>query len=194
MAKKTVDIICAHCGSVSTKRKDNVRSTMRRGGNLFCNQSCALAYRGGGGTPAERLAKTSKPNHDTGCLEWLGYTRSGYGSLSVNGRQEQAHRVSYEIAKGPIPGGLFVCHKCDNRLCINIDHLFLGTNRDNVNDMVSKRRHNFGDKHPGIIVTTELKEKIRELVGEGAAVRKIADLLGLKRSTVGKYAAVARKR
>lgn len=77
-----------------------------------------------------------------GCWEWTGcLTDSGYGLLTWAGKRDRAHRIAYRIFnKRSIPAGLFVCHKCDNRKCINPEHLFLGTNYDNVMDMVSKGR------------------------------------------------------
>ncbi|MHB0992643.1 MAG: HNH endonuclease signature motif containing protein [Burkholderiales bacterium] len=77
------------------------------------------------------------------CWEWVGNKNNkGYGQLSKGGRlgNALAHRVSYEIHNGKIPGGLFVLHKCDNPGCVRPDHLFLGTNSDNMQDMLKKGR------------------------------------------------------
>lgn len=76
------------------------------------------------------------------CWNWTGATfrDSGYGAINVGGQAMLAHRVSFLQHGLGNPGELFVCHRCDNRLCINPSHLFLGTNRDNVDDMLRKGR------------------------------------------------------
>src|SRR5689334_20332193 len=73
---------------------------------------------------------------------------SGYGQINVAHNIQTAHRLSWEIANGPIPNGMCVLHRCDVRSCVNPQHLFLGTHADNVVDKVSKDRHQYGERSP----------------------------------------------
>lgn len=82
-----------------------------------------------------------------GCWIWEGFIHdNGYGRASIGGRgmKQSAHRLFYEAHKGPIPEGMCVCHKCDTPLCVNPDHLFLGTTLDNNRDRAKKGRY-FGE-------------------------------------------------
>ncbi len=79
---------------------------------------------------------------ENGCWLWLASTfHNGYGQFQFEGRPQHASRVSYVLYKDEIPNGLFVCHTCDNPLCVNPEHLFLGTHKDNMQDKIKKGRH-----------------------------------------------------
>lgn len=107
----------------------------------------------------DRLVHIRTINPDTGCWEpTLKTDKNGYISTKVNGKQILLHRLSYETLVGPIPKGLCVCHKCDNRKCFNPEHLFLGTHQDNVNDMVEKGR--YVAPKPEKILTNEQEKQI----------------------------------
>jgi hypothetical protein len=81
-------------------------------------------------------------NKDTGCIEWSRATSFiGYGVVKHKQKQWQAHRFSWTFHFGKIPNGKIICHKCDNRKCINPDHLFIGVHKDNSQDMISKGRN-----------------------------------------------------
>ena len=130
------------------------------------------------------------------CWVWTGAKRSkGYGAFAyikngdvIHGR---AHRYSYELHTGPIPAGLFVLHRCDNPACVRPDHLFLGTNQDNVTDMMRKGRHvaggtyapgqyQRGEDHHNARLTPELVTNIRrEYEQGGTSFSRIATKYGI---------------
>ena len=94
------------------------------------------------------------------CHFWKGAkTKKGYGAIQMSGKIFPAHRLSYRLHKGPIPRGMLVCHRCDNPACINPDHLFLGTAKENTDDMSNKFRGLYGRKPIAIkdIITGETK-------------------------------------
>lgn len=96
----------------------------------------------------ERFWEKVNVNAPGGCWEWTGsrtMAGRGYGTIGIGGRSTLAHRVSWEIKNGPIPDGpghhgVCVLHRCDNPPCVRPDHLFLGTQKDNVEDMDTKGR------------------------------------------------------
>jgi len=107
------------------------RARLQRNGRLELEQ------------PTERIKRCVKVNKDTGCWEWTKYLNEfGYGRMRFNGKKELSHRVSYTVFVEPIPDGLLVLHTCDNPRCVNPEHLFLGTDKDNFEDAVAKGRIN----------------------------------------------------
>lgn len=89
----------------------------------------------------ERFWRHVDVKHFDECWEWDGALFSnGYGSIRIGSRRGLTHRIAYELKFGPIPNGLYVLHSCDNPKCCNPNHLFLGTQLDNMHDMHKKKR------------------------------------------------------
>lgn len=106
-------------------------------------------------TPRESLAdrfarRVVVPADERACHLWTGGAKlnGGYGSIGVGGRMARAHRVAWELANGPVPPGMCVCHRCDVPACVNVAHLFLGTHAENAADRNAKGRQAKGDGHP----------------------------------------------
>lgn len=119
-----------------------------------------------------------------GCWIWLGAKKeNGYGAFGLKEklkgyRTRYAHRVSWIIHKGSIPHRLFILHKCDNPPCVNPDHLFAGTQAENIADRIAKGRSNYGKGK----LTARDAQLIRKLGEHGLEHEKIAALFGITRS------------
>jgi hypothetical protein len=120
----------------------------------------------------------------SGCWIWTRSVlrpESPYGRFYWKGRMLPAHRHSYELHVGPIPDGLWVLHKCDNRQCVNPDHLYVGTLLDNHSDMDARGRRAVGLKHGMSKLTAKDVHFIR---ASGLSSRKVADILGVEKTAV----------
>lgn len=126
------------------------------------------------------------PRLDSACVLFDGCRqKNGYGKVTVRGRQLYAHRVAYEQAFGPIPRGLLVMHKCDNRLCINPKHLSLGTHADNSADMVLKGRQVTRPLVGDLNGMSKLSDdQRRNIARDTRPDRVIAEEYGVARSTI----------
>src|ERR1039457_5628606 len=98
------------------------------------------------------------------CWLWTASTFwDGYGQIGLDGKKMRAHRLSYEINIGEIPEGLLVCHSCDNPRCVRPEHLFLGSQADNAQDMILKERSCRGTKNSQAKLSKEDVVKIRDM-------------------------------
>lgn len=116
-----------------------------------------------------------------GCWEWRKYANEhGYGRLKVAGRMELAHIVAYRSFRGEIGPGLCVCHRCDNPLCINPLHLFLGTHEENLLDMRTKGRQVKGETHYRAKLNAQKAQAIRDRYASGSAsMTELAEQFGV---------------
>lgn len=127
------------------------------------------------------------------CWLWIGHkNENGYGLVTVGrGKQVRAHRYMYEKYNGKIKDNLLVCHKCDVRNCVNPDHLFLGTQKENMSDASNKSRIGYksfhGESHPMSKLTMAKAEEIRSLWAKGGLYqREIGERFGVSQAVVSK--------
>ena len=145
-------------------------------------------------SPTARFYKyISKSDHPLipfcDCWVWIGDChRDGYGRFRPGGSAPsvQAHRFSYELFNGPIPDGMKVLHSCDYHPCVNPNHLFLGTQKDNMQDMIKKGRK-FVESIPQKLSVEKVRE-IRSLIKQGITQKKIARNFGISQQTVSDIA------
>lgn len=121
-----------------------------------------------------------------GCWEWIAYrSNEGYGRICINGKVKRTHRIAWEFFMGPIPIGLFVCHRCDNPPCFNPRHLYLATNSQNMKDAFKNGlTSHLGELNPRAKITRVKANKIRLLVAAGKPQNQVARKFGLAPTTI----------
>jgi hypothetical protein len=164
---------CLRCGGSFTEECPPSRMPK------YCSDAC----RG-----VKRLVKSSKPlaerfwprvDKTDGCWLWTGrQLPRGYGHiLGAQRKNVLTHRVSWELTYGPIPAGLDVLHRCDNPPCVRPDHLFLGTDADNIADRITKGR-------PRSKMTVAVVRQARELYRAGQPLAELAEAHGVSETAV----------
>jgi len=178
MSKKSYKRYCDYCKNYY----DGV-------GVRFCSLQCANDWR------KEQFAISSMKRfwdkvdtaHPSGCWIWTAHKdKGGYGRLRIKGKDRRAHRFIWEVTFGSIPKGKFVCHHCDTPSCVRLDHLFIGTNQDNMDDKVAKKRQFIpkGILHSQNKLTEENVFTIRALGQQGVRQKNIAAKFGISQSQV----------
>ncbi len=135
--------------------------------------------------PLDIFYSNIKKDQATGCWNWTSriFVPGGYGQFKCTSMRKMAfpaHRAAWMLLVGEIPKGLFVCHKCDNRLCCNPDHLFLGICKENMEDCVAKGRTDKGeDRHNAVLTEWAVQEMRRIRAERGTSYRKLAKMFGV---------------
>lgn len=179
---------CAHCGATMVLPPKVASRKLR------CSPACDLDC---------GLDKSGPPHPVLGtpCWAWTrGKNNGGYGAMQVDRKWTQAHRRAWELGNGPIPEGLFVLHRCDDRPCCNPGHLFVGTQVENMQDAIGKGRTCMGDRHharskPELIPRGEehwgsklTAEQVLEIRASAGQVKRkdLADRFGVSTATIGR--------
>jgi hypothetical protein len=182
-----VNLTCANpkCGREFSRPAKQKR---RRNWATYCCRLCFISH---ARKPEDRFWKFVFKTDS--CWLWTGGTLGGYGrftyyergedGIAVGRRHEPAHAFAYRTMKGPI-AGLHVLHKCDTPLCVNPDHLFLGTPLDNMHDRNATCRHAHGERHGKARLTWEKVRQIRERRSKGETQVALAISFGVSRRNI----------
>ena len=169
---------CWRCGNQFSRAPYEVRNSEK----LFCSNACRIKSP----SPAEKLEAGTRRTE--GCWLWTGAKSSnGYGKITQRRKRKtenwSTHRLAWIVAFGDIRPGASVLHKCDVRLCVRPDHLFLGTHAENMHDRNEKGRHAHGAAHPNAKITEEIVKAIRQRHHDGLT-RNIMAEFRISRTTV----------
>jgi hypothetical protein len=181
--KRNAQAICQYC----KKEFMTFKSEINKGKAKYCSISCGVAFRNKAKalSPQEIFFKNiSKEKHPNDC--WIYMVGARYGKMKIGEKTVSAHRYSYELHHGEVSEGKVICHKCDVKLCVNPEHLFIGTQKDNIHDMFSKNRDNRpkGSKHHNTKLNEEKVLGIKELLMKGFKIKEVAEIYKVPYSTI----------
>jgi len=170
-----VAVVCANCGATVMRWKSDVAKGRK---TTFCSRACRSQLN----TANFRFEKLHIPEPNSGCWLWTGsIAGGGYGQFWLNDRQVLAHRAAYELfVQKPHPL-LAICHRCDNKLCVNPAHLFLGTRAENSADMVAKNRQAKGEQFARSRLD---QETVRLILSSPLSDSEWATKLGLSKGAI----------
>jgi len=178
--KLNVARVCEFCG----KSFLSCASHINYGRGRFCSRICGDTSRQLKAS-IETIEQNSIPEPNSGCWLWTGYaTGAGYGATRRAGKWVLAHRLSYELYKSDIDAGIVVRHRCDNSICVNPDHLEIGSAGDNVRDSVRRGRISRGERRPAAKLTAAQVIAIRAQHAEGIPNRVIAEMFGVSADNI----------
>lgn len=180
MPSKRIPVTCNHCGQTY-----EVKPYMADR-SIYCSIGCRVLSKT---IPIEKRfwEKVDKSAGPTGCWPWIASQfTDGYGHFRNSNKTVRAHRFSWQLHNGQIPEGLLVCHKCDNPLCVNPTHLFLGTPADNMHDKAAKGRQPRGEMCGRFGLTAEqvLEIRSKHKVG-GISQAQLGRDYGVSRNQIG---------
>lgn len=185
----TASKICATCGTRFERRRYKC-SAPRWAKARFCSRDCQIATTGVGrrkyASAADAVQSNISPEPNTGCWLWAGpfMKETGYGRVGFDNREILAHRLSFEVHVGPVSADLMVCHTCDVPLCVNPQHLFLGTCKDNMMDAASKQRTTLGERNAMARLSADEVVQIRAARSAGRSLRDIGDEFNVSEANV----------
>jgi hypothetical protein len=169
-----ISVVCSNCGAAFMR----TIGQMRGQNTVFCSLACRAVYNADG----LRFERSYIPEPNSGCWLWTGAVGAGgYGVIFFKGRHTLAHRAAYELFVQPPPRGLFICHRCDNRACVNPEHLFVGTASDNSADMVGKNRQAKGEQRANSKINPAL---VRAILGSSLPDTEWATRLNVTKGTI----------
>lgn len=171
--RKKIEISCDYCGALFETIPCDLNN-----GRRFCSNSCSNTQRNkANSVSSEELffKNISNESHPNDCWIYKHTNQEGYGKITINQKTVLAHRYSYQINIDIISDGLCVCHKCDNPPCVNPDHLFLGTNGDNMQDkqIKGRARCGIGSKQGHAKLNEQQVLEIKQKLKNGEKVKKL---------------------